>query len=334
MSDGAEPGGAGSVRSLRMLFEAGAPQREDSPPSKPVPKPKPGTVKGPADSSPVEQEAERPQSKPKPEVHPKPPTGTKPDQNQQTVLGTEDGQNTVPSEATEAAENETNTEAVPTEKASSPPPSREVRPPNIPKRTDIPQSIPLGYPAEKPPAIPRRPPASTAAAPAPAQVKRDDSPRAPAAEPSATTNINLIDDTPLNEPPSAIPEPKHTQTAEKPPTERRPAPRPPAPQPAAPPARYNACFEAVCTRSANTEPKVAPATVSFVWARSKLPTAELAEVWDTVSNADPACTGLDRAQFICALALIDAKLDLAHSEKAPQAPRAPQAPPLPRRPAV
>lgn len=104
---------------------------------------------------------------------------------------------------------------------------------------------------------------------------------------------------------------------------RRAAPlRPDAPQ------RYVACFAAIAD-AALAPPRARPASVRSVWARTKLPDTELADVWQAVAGTDPACPGLTQAQFVSAMGMLDAKLRVAQR---PAAQRGAAPPQLPQRP--
>lgn len=113
------------------------------------------------------------------------------------------------------------------------------------------------------------------------------------------------------------------------PTEPRHPARPGvASRPAEAASRYAACFHAIADPA--TEPLLArPASVRDVWTRSKLPTTELAEIWQAVAGSDAECPGLSEAQFVSAMGMIDAKLRVGTRP----APRQAAAPPrLPQRP--
>ena len=126
------------------------------------------------------------------------------------------------------------------------------------------------------------------------------------------------DDEPL---PSTPPDAR--RTAPVVPSGRRSAPTPPESKNT--PTRYTNCFQAICDSTLDP-PLARPASVRSVWAKSKLPTTDLAEIWTAVAGSDTSTRGLTCAQFASALGMIDAKLRVAR----PAAPAPPQLPQRPR----
>lgn len=72
--------------------------------------------------------------------------------------------------------------------------------------------------------------------------------------------------------------------------------------------------------------------VRVVWLRSRLPSTELAAVWQSVAGTDPACEGLTESQFTMGLRLIDAKLRRLQLDPSASAEARMPPPALPSRP--
>ncbi|WFD37382.1 uncharacterized protein MJAP1_000326 [Malassezia japonica] len=192
-------------------------------------------------------------------------------------------------------------------------PARRAPPPVAakPKRAD---SDTFRKHADEPPTLPTRP-------------RKESTDKEPPPRPtSKPVRIAQVTDSPAlstdDEPLPSTP-PDARRTAPVVPSGRRSAPAPPESK--STPARYTRCFQAICDSTLDP-PLARPASVRSVWAKSKLPSTDLAEIWTAVAGSDTSARGLTCAQFASALGMIDAKLRVAR----PAAPAPPQLPQRPR----